>query len=263
MSGTLAANRAAMQATTLDQVITALRSITDLAERRGSRLGYFSALYTRVTVAVTTRIRAGFFADGPQMEQLDIAFANLYLDAVDRRLRGDNGIRAAWRMAFDVAEKPEATLLQHVYLGMNAHLLLDLPIAVALTCPREKLASLRVDFLRMNDVVDAEMGAFHEDLCKVSPPLARVQRSAGRLWKASSSAAMRASRRFAWSRAARLTMQEEKEQVILIDRFDQRAEQIGAEIIQPRAGLGAIVRALREGEREDVCEVIRVLRGNH
>lgn len=252
-----------MQATTLDEVIHALSNITELAERRASRIGYFSALYTRVTIAVTKRLREGFFADGPQMERLDVTFANLYLDAVHRHLRGEGGIRTAWRVAFDVAEQAEATLLQHVYLGMNAHLLVDLPIAVALTCPPQKLLSLRVDFLRMNDVVDAEMGAFHDDLCKVSPALARVQQSAGGLWRASSSAAMRASRRFAWRRAARLAMQEERDQVLLLDRFDQRAERLAAEIMQPRMGLRALFHGLRQGENEDVAEVIRALRGGH
>lgn len=251
-----------MQTTTLDQVITELRSITDLAEREASRLGYFSALYTRVTIAVTRRIREGFFDDGSQMERLDVAFANLYLDAVNRRLHGQDGIRRAWRVAFDTSEKPEATLLQHIYLGMNAHLLFDLPIAVAATCSREKLSSLRIDFLRMNEVVDAEMGAFHEDLCKVSPKLASVRRNAGRLWAASSSTALRVSRRFAWNRATRLVGQDAQEQDRMIDSFDRTALKIGAEIIQPKAGIRSIFLALRDGESKDVREIIRALRGN-
>jgi hypothetical protein len=248
-----------MQATDLDQVITHLQNVTDLAEREGSRLGYFAALYTRVTLAVTARIRAGFFDNGPLMEQLDVAFANLYLDAVDRRLRRSDGVRTAWRLAFDAAEAPDASVLQHIYLGMNAHLLFDLPIAVAMTCPPHKLSSLRVDFLRMNEVVDAEMGVFHEDLCKVSRSLARFHRSMGGLWIASSSITMRASRRFAWSRAARLTGREPREQELLIDSFDQIAERIGAEIIRPRAGIRSLFRAVRAGENEDVREVIRML----
>ncbi|KYF72909.1 hypothetical protein BE11_33515 [Sorangium cellulosum] len=251
---------AIMQATTLDQVITQLQNVTDLAEREGSRLGYFAALYTRVTLAVTARIRAGFFDDGPQMERLDVAFANLYLDAVDRRLRGDDGVRTAWRIAFDAAADPDTSVLQHIYLGMNAHLLFDLPIAVATTCPTQKLSSLRADFLRMNEVVDAEMGAFHEDLCKISRSLARFHQSMGWLWIASSSATMRISRRFAWARAARLTGREEPEQALLIDGFDQTAGRIGAELIRPRAGIRSVFRAVRASENEDVREVIRMLR---
>ncbi|KYF47582.1 hypothetical protein BE08_26610 [Sorangium cellulosum] len=252
-----------MLATNLDQVITQLQNVTDLAEREASKLGYFAALYTRVTLAVTERIRAGFFEDGPQMERLDVAFANLYLDAIGRRLRGAEGVRTAWRLAFDAAEEPDASVLQHIYLGMNAHLLFDLPIAVAMTCPPQRLSSLRIDFLRMNEVVDAEMGAFHDDLCRISSSLARFQRSMGWLWVASSSATMRVSRRFAWRRAARLTGRGEREQALLIDSFDQVAGRIGAEIIRPRVGVRSLFRAVRAGENEDVREVIRMLRPRH
>jgi hypothetical protein len=252
-----------MQATTLDQVITELRAVTDLAEREASRIGYFAALYTRVTTAVTRGIRAGFFEDGPQMERLDVAFANLYLDAVYRDRRGEGGVRAAWRVAFDTAARPEATLLQHIYLGMNAHLLVDLPIAVAETCPREKLPSLRADFLRINKIVDGEMGAFHEDLCEVSPQLARLNLRAGRLWAASSNTALRVSRRLAWSGAAWLAGREETRQGYMIDHFDRTAARIGVQISRGGAGLRSAFRVLRVEEREDVREVIRVLRGSH
>jgi len=252
-----------MHATTLDQIINELRAVTDLAEREASRIGYFAALYTRVTTAVTRGIRAGFFKDGPQMERLDVAFANLYLDAVGRHRRHERGIRAAWRVAFDTAARPEATLLQHIYLGMNAHLLVDLPIAVAGTCPREKLPTLRADFLRINKIVDEEMGVFHEDLCAVSPQLARLHARAGRLWAASSSTALRVSRRFAWSGAAWLAGREETKQGEMIDRFDRAATRIGTQISCGGVGLRPVFRALRDGEREDVREIIRVLRGSH
>ncbi len=252
---------AAMQATTLDQVITEMRAVTEVAESEGSRIGYFAALYTRVTTAVTRGIRAGFFEDGPQMERLDVAFANLYLDGVRRYRGGEGGVRAAWRVAFDVAAEPEATLLQHIYLGMNAHLLVDLPVAVATTCPREKLPSLRADFFRINTLVDGEMGAFHDDLCRVSPGLERLRGRAGRLWEASSSLTLRASRRLSWSGAAWLAGREVESQGRMLDIVDRAAARIGAQI--GRGGALPVWRGLREGESEDVSEVVRVLRGSH
>jgi Family of unknown function (DUF5995) len=251
-----------MQATTLDQVLTEMRALTEVAEREGSRIGYFAALYTRVTAAVTRGIRAGFFEDGPQMERLDVAFANLYLDGVRRYRAGEGGVRAAWRVAFEVAERPEATLLQHIYLGMNAHLLVDLPIAVATTCPREKLSSLRADFFRINLLVDGEMGAFHDDLCQVSPGLTRLRGRAGRLWEASSSLTLRASRRLAWSAAEWLAGREVESQARMLEVVDRAAARIGEQIGGGGGGL-PVWRGLREGEREEVSEVVRVLRGGH
>jgi hypothetical protein len=251
-----------MQATTLDQVITELRSVTEVAEKEASRIGYFAALYTRVTTAVTRGIHAGFFEDGPQMERLDVAFANLYLDGVRRYRLGEDGVREAWRVAFEVAARPEATLLQHIYLGMNAHLLVDLPIAVAMTCPRDKLPSLRADFFRINTIVDGEMCAFHDDLCAASPGLARLRLRAGRLWEASSSLTLRASRKLAWSGAEWLAGREAKTQGRMLDVVDRAAARIGAQIGRG-GGVLPVWRGLREGEREEVSEVVRTLRGGH
>lgn len=254
---------AAMQATTLDQVITEMRAVTEVAEGEASRIGYFAALYTRVTTAVTRGIRAGFFEDGPQMERLDVAFANLYLDGVRRYRLGEGGVRAAWRVAFEAAARPEATLLQHIYLGMNAHLLVDLPIAVATTCPREKLSTLRADFFRINTIVDGEMDAFHDDLCSVSPGLTRLRLRAGRLWEVSSSLTLRASRKLAWSGAEWLAGREVKAQGRMLDLVDRTAARIGAQISGGGTGVLSPLRGLRDGEREDVSEVVRVLRGSH
>ena len=250
-----------MHATTLDQVLTDLRAVTDFAEHRASPIGYFAALYTRMTRAVTRGIHRGFFDDGPQMERLDVAFANLYVDAADRHRRGEGGLCAAWRVAFDAAARPGVTLLQHIYLGMNAHLLVDLPLAVARTCPLEKLPSLRADFLRINAVVDGEMAAFHADLCQASPRLARLQARTGLLWPTSSSAVLRISRRVAWARAARLAGLEGAQQGALIERFDGLAARIGAHIADTKAGFGLALHALLGEEHEDVSKSIRTLRG--
>ena len=254
-----------MQATTLDQVIAELRAVTEVAGSEASRIGYFAALYTRVTTAVTRGIRAGFFEDGPQMERLDVAFANLYLDSVRRYRLGESGVRAAWRVAFETAARPEATLLQHIYLGMNAHLLVDLPIAVATTCPRENLSSLRADFFRINTIVDGEMDAFHDDLCRVSPGLARLRRRAGRLWETSSSITLRASRKLAWSGAEWLAGREEKTQSRMLDLVDWSAARIGAQLSRGAPDVLSTLRGrgLRDREPEDVREVIRALRGSH
>ena len=93
---------AAGVAATIDEVITRLTGILIESRRVGSRLGYFPALYRKVTVRVKEGIAAGRFEDGPRMERLDVAFANRYLDAYDRRGRGDRPT-GSWHVAFDAA----------------------------------------------------------------------------------------------------------------------------------------------------------------
>ncbi|CAN0563847.1 unnamed protein product, partial [Laminaria digitata] len=68
-------------ATTIDEVILALDEIIAHAKRDASRLGYFAALYRRVTIKIKEGIASGIYEDPERMEQLDVIFANRYLTA--------------------------------------------------------------------------------------------------------------------------------------------------------------------------------------
>jgi len=61
---------------TIDDVIAQLTKIVDEARTTSSRLGYFAALYRKVTIQVKRGILQGQFRDGPRMEKLDVVFAS-------------------------------------------------------------------------------------------------------------------------------------------------------------------------------------------
>ncbi len=107
------------RAESIDEVIAALDDIIDRSITASSRLGYFAALYRKVTVRVRESIAEGFFDDGSRMERLDVIFANRYLDAYARFVRGDEPT-SAWRYAFDVADQRRPIVLQHLLLGTLA-----------------------------------------------------------------------------------------------------------------------------------------------
>lgn len=67
--------------TTIDGVVQVLDDIIDECVRKQSRLGYFPALYRRVTVGIRRRIDEGTYVDGRRMERLDVRFAQRYIDA--------------------------------------------------------------------------------------------------------------------------------------------------------------------------------------
>jgi Family of unknown function (DUF5995) len=250
-----------MNANTIDQSIEELHSITHRAERDGRRLGYFSALYARMTAAIARGIRGGVFEDGPRMERLAVAFARLYLDAASSRLSGTGAAPAVWSVSFDACESAETCLLQHMYLGMNAHLLLDLPLAVVATANGDRLHALRGDYLRINAVVSSQLGGFHDDLCQVAPRLMRLQRRAGTIWAAGSTAVLRGARRYAWWRAEALARTPEAERAPLIQEFDRSAAWLATRIAQPGTAGRTVYKALGRGECADVRRVISALRG--
>jgi hypothetical protein len=55
---------------TIDDVIRRLDLVVDDASARGSRRGYFAALYRKVTNRVKRAIEEGDFEDGARMERL-------------------------------------------------------------------------------------------------------------------------------------------------------------------------------------------------
>lgn len=119
-------------ATTIDEVIAALNQIIAASLETRSRLGYFAVLYLKVTEAVKTGIANHQFQDGPRMERLDVTFANRYLHAYYQWHNKEKPSRS-WQLAFEAAEKRSVLILEHLLLGMSAHINLDLGIATAQT----------------------------------------------------------------------------------------------------------------------------------
>ncbi len=72
-----------MPANSISEVIDQLNQIIILARQNSDRAGYFAALYKKVTMAVSDRIKENYFDDNERMEKLDVVFANRYLDAWD------------------------------------------------------------------------------------------------------------------------------------------------------------------------------------
>ena len=152
-----------MIAKTIDEVIARLDDIVEHSIRTGDRKGYFAALYNRVTRAVKEGIAKGEFDDGPRMERLDVVFANRYLAAYDTYQSGELPSRS-WLKAFAAAGNPHHVVLQHLLVGMNAHINLDLGVAAARVCPGAAITGLKGDFTRINTLLATETPVVEQEL---------------------------------------------------------------------------------------------------
>ena len=161
--------------TTLDEVLVRLNRLLDDAIRDGRRIGYFVGLYQRVTSNVRHALVAGtVFDDGPRMERLDVVFANRFIEAWEQHVAGRKPT-ASWAAAFDRLDDPGPLVIQHLMLGMNAHINLDLGIAAATVAPtRPQLEALRADFNRINDVLARLVKIVEVQLTTICPPLSRL-----------------------------------------------------------------------------------------
>jgi hypothetical protein len=107
-------------------VVERMRAVLDQLETRGDPRRYFLAVYLRTTIAIRDELLAQGFRDTDWVERWDVAFADLYLDALDRADRAEP-VPAPWSVAFALTDQPP---LRNVLAGMNAHINYDLPQAL-------------------------------------------------------------------------------------------------------------------------------------
>lgn len=190
----------------IDDVISRLDAITERSIAQGSRMGYFAALYNRVTRAVRTGIQERAFADNARMERLDVVFANRYIEAYERFQRGER-VTSSWQVAFEAAGDSGLSVFRHLILGMNAHINLDLGIACAAVSTAQDIQGLRADFIRMNDVLGSLLPIVKAQLGEISPRLGAVSRvghELDRIDERAGNFSMETARDGAWRLALRL-----------------------------------------------------------
>ncbi|WP_330350839.1 DUF5995 family protein [Streptomyces sp. NBC_00582] len=244
-----------MTAENIDDVVDGLAGIVREAARDGDRVGYFAALYRQVTVEVRTAIHGGLFEDGARMDRFDTHFGNRYFDAYDAWRRDRSGPRC-WREAFGLLDDADTVIVQHLLLGVNAHINLDLAIAAARTGPGEAIHTLRHDFLLINDILARVVLAVQDSVDGLSPLLSVLDRIGARTDERILDFSVRQSREEAWYNALLLAGQSEKERTATVERLDVRAAVLARLIARPGGVVRPALQLIRSTENDDVPAVI-------
>ncbi len=247
--------------TSIDTVLAALETIIEDALRQEDPLGYFAVLYHRVTAEVKQGIAADFFDDGPRMERLDVIFARRYIDAYNAYRRGE-AVTGSWARAFELAPQYWPIVMQHLLIGINAHINLDLGIAAAEAGRGQPMAALQADFNRINTILAALVEEMQARLAQIWPRLHWVLQRTKQIDNHLVDFSMELARDGAWAFAQELAAAPANDWPAHIVARDERVVRT-ARIITGRswvlrAGLGVI----RLGERGSVRTKIEKLRGN-
>ena len=246
-------------ARTIDEVIAQLDDIIASSIQEQSRLGYFAALYRKVTAKVKEGIAQGRFEDGPRMERLDVTFANRYLEAMDQFRRGQRTTRC-WLVSFKAAAAWRPIILQDLLLGMNAHINFDLGIAAAEIAPGDELPSLQHDFDEINNILAALVEQVESEINEVSPWINLLDHIDPKADRAIVNFSMDKARSCAWALATKLAPLSPSQWKPVLDLRDLGMTALGDLVWHP---VGLIFKLglllIRSRESSDVARVINVL----
>lgn len=136
----------------IDEVLFHLDAIILETLEDNNYLGIFAYVYRRTTAEIKKGIVEKQFADNERMERMDVTFANKYISAY-RNFKASSGpVYGAWAIPFKAGPE-KLTIMQHLLMGMNAHINLDLAIAAAETAPGNAINGLKGDFMKVNDIL--------------------------------------------------------------------------------------------------------------
>jgi len=189
----------------VESVVRTMQARLDGLTPEQAPLAEFLGTYQRTTLAVGNAVDAGAFEDPEWVEAWDVAFAELYLDALDAHLAGGTPSRP-WRLAFDApADLPALRL---VLLGINAHVNYDLPQALLAVISDPDftdpalMAARRRDHERIDGVLSSRVAAEDAELStKGRSTLDRVLQPLNRL---SSKRFLREARQKVWHNTVEL-----------------------------------------------------------
>jgi hypothetical protein len=120
---------------TIGAVLARMDELGERLEAERDPARFFLGTYARTTRAIGAALAAGLFEDPAWVEEWDVVFADLYLDALAARRQGGAEVPRPWRLAFEA--DPDMHPVGHVLLGMNAHINYDLPQSLLAVVPPE------------------------------------------------------------------------------------------------------------------------------
>lgn len=246
-----------MAAKTLDEVIYQLELIIRDTITNQSPQGYFAALYQKVTISVKNKMGTGYFDDDVRMEKLDVLFANRYLDAY-RAYKNKDTVSQSWAETFNCTDGKDLTVIQHLLLGMNAHINFDLGLA-AYEVGKGDILSLKGDFNKINDLLGDLLEEVQHSLTRIWPLLKRLLKFSGNLDDAFVNFSMQIARKGAWTFALELAHMQ-KAHTNAINIRDQKIAALSKMITDSKVFLSFIIKLIRWSEKGNVASKINHIR---
>jgi hypothetical protein len=248
---------------TLDDALRGIDQVVDWAIKTDSHIGYFAALYKRITLAIREAVNNGEFNDGARIDRLGVVFSQRYFNSLNAYFYPDEyqGLTLPWEVSFVGAQNNTATILQHMMAGLNAHITFDLGLAT-LAVAGDSLDTLAEDFGRVNALLCSQIPDILGAVEDLSPDLRWIRLlipSEVRVLKRM----LTKLRSSAWLFAMNMTERPDDARQSRVNQAAWTAA-LGAWYLEPPKRLTAVpllVRLIARREKRDVATNIQALEG--
>ena len=244
---------------TLDDVVDGFGALESQFRQRRDRRAIFLTLYGVVSREMRARVAQRAFHDNDWVHRYAVAFANLYRQALENYEAGRVAeVPKAWRLCFDAAAAGTGLVLQDMFLGVNAHVNNDLPLA---------LSRVTIDPdrpLRYSDhaAVNAVLGSVTEPATQriaalYAPGITALDEGAGQLDELMTMFSLDVARESAWDAAVSLANARSPFERDLSGKLiAARAAVVARLLLSPSANPAfiAVCRRLEEG-----CDVVTLI----
>ena len=189
------------------------------------------------------------------MDELATRFANRYFATLDAYKQGEE-LSKAWKVTLKATEQTDLIIVQHLLLGINAHINFDLGIATAQTAPGDELPSLKSDFDQLNDLLANLLDEVQSVIGEFSPWMDILERVGGRTDESIANFSMTKARQSAWEQAKILAYQTPLQQKAILAVIDSQVAFLGRIIANPNQVLRLAIQLIKSAESDNVKEII-------
>ena len=162
---------------------------------------------------------------------------------------------------FEAESRCSRLVLQHLLVGMNAHIDLDLGIAAAETVGDDDLQPLETDFKKINEILASLVNVVQDELGAVSPFFKFIDKRVGKIDEKFAELGMKFARDHAWEVAENCSALDGQEKATYIANLDQGIARLGRRVMNPGKFADIAIFFIRLLEKKSVAHRIRVLSG--
>ncbi|HSD08679.1 DUF5995 family protein [Flavobacterium sp.] len=243
------------EATTITEVMQCLDEIIERSKIEQCAIGLFATLYREVTLQIKNGIETGLFENPERMEKIDVIFANRYLKAYYQFKAGEKPSEC-WQFSFTKGEEYWPIVGQHLLLGINAHVNLDLGIACAQVSTPESIFDLHSDYNKINEILSNLVNGVEECLVKIWPTLTYILKLSGKIDNFFIDFSMKTARDGAWKYATEFVLLPENQRESSIQQRDIKVTRIARLVSNPGYFVSTIFKLIRLFEKGTVADKI-------